>query len=53
MDIAIYTLTSPLHDEAAVNATSKSFIGEIEASLGSSLAIKGKDFSEYGNTTSI
>lgn len=48
MDIAIYTLTSPLHDEASVNATSKAFIGEIEANLGFSLTIKGKDFSGYG-----
>ena len=49
MDIAIYTLTSPLHDEASVNSTSQTFIGEIEANLGCSLAIKGKDFSGYGS----
>lgn len=48
MDIAVYTLTSPLHDENAVNAVSKDFIAGIEKALGTSLDFKGADFTEYG-----
>lgn len=48
MDIAVYTLTSPLHDENAVNAVSKTFISGIEKALGTSLDFKGADFTEYG-----
>lgn len=48
MNIGLYTLTSPLHDEAAVNASSAAFISEIENSLGIRFDIKGPDFSDYG-----
>lgn len=48
MDIAVYTLTSPLHDENAVNAVSKDFISGIEMALGAGLDFKGADFTEYG-----
>ena len=48
MNLGLYTLTSPLHDEAAVNKASASFIGEIEAALGASFDFKGGDFSDYG-----
>lgn len=49
MQIAVYTLTSPLHDEVAVDAVSKEFISNIESILGLGLDIKGHDFSEYGS----
>lgn len=49
MNIAIHTLTSPLHDAAAVDAVSQSFISEIEAELGFRLDFKGEDFSGYGS----
>ena len=48
MDIALYTLTSPLHDQEAVNAASASFIAEIESELGHAFEFKGEDFSDYG-----
>ncbi len=48
MNIALYTLTSPLHDEAAVNAVSGAFISEIEDSLGIRFDFRGNDFSGYG-----
>ena len=48
MKIGLYTLTSPLHDEAAVNAASASFVAEIEKVLGFSFEIHGSDFSAYG-----
>lgn len=46
--IAIYTLTSPLHDEAAVNAVSAEFVKNIENQLGEQLLFRGPDFSDYG-----
>ena len=48
MKIGLYTLTSPLHDEAAVNAASASFVAEIEKVLGFSFEFHGSDFSAYG-----
>ena len=44
MDIAIYTLTSELHDEAAVAAVTKEFLG----SLGLDFDFKGSDYTDYG-----
>lgn len=48
MNIGLYTLTSPLHDENAVNAASAEFIGQIENSLGCKFDFCGTDFSKYG-----
>lgn len=48
MNISLFTLTSPLHDENAVNAASAEFISKIEDRLGSSMDFQGPDFSEYG-----
>lgn len=44
--IAIYTLTSALHDEAAVQAVTHEFLG----SLGLESTFKGADFQDYGAT---
>ena len=44
MDIAIYTLTSELHDEAAVAAVTRDFLG----SLGLDYDFKGSDYADYG-----
>ena len=49
MKIGLYTLTSPLHDEATVNATSASFVSEIETSLGLAFEFHGPDFTTYGS----
>lgn len=49
MNIGLYTLTSPLHDEQAVNAASQEFISEIEGALGAEFDLCGPDFSSYGN----
>ena len=43
-NIAIYTLTSELHDERAVNAVTQEFL----ESLGIEYALKGSDYSDYG-----
>ena len=48
MKIGLYTLTSPLHDEAAVNAASASFVAEVETVLGFTFEFRGSDFSTYG-----
>ena len=48
MNIGLYTLTSPLHDENAVNAASSEFVGQIEESLGCRFDFCGPDFSKYG-----
>lgn len=45
MDIAIYTLTSELHDEQAVSAVTRDFLG----SLGIEYDFKGSDFADYGS----
>ena len=44
MNIAIYTLTSELHDEQAINAVTKDFLG----SLGIDYEMKGTDYTDYG-----
>lgn len=49
MNIGLYTLTSPLHDEAAVNSVSSAFIAEIEKEVGIVFDFKGSDFSDYGS----
>lgn len=41
---AIYTLTSPLHDQASVESLTKEFLSEI----GIAFEFKGNDFSSYG-----
>ena len=46
-DIAIYTLTSSLHDEKEINAATQVFL----SSLGVEYDMKGDDFSEYGSHT--
>ena len=48
MNISLYTLTSPLHDENAVNAASAEFLNEIEGKLGGKMDFHGPDFSTYG-----
>ena len=48
MNISLYTLTSPLHDEHSVNASSAVFIAQIEAELGAHMDFRGPDFAEYG-----
>ena len=48
MNISLYTLTSPLHDEHSVNASSAVFIAQIEAGLGAHMDFRGPDFAEYG-----
>ena len=45
--IAIYTLTSELHDERAVSAVTNEFLG----SLGIEYQLKGSDYSDYGRQT--
>lgn len=49
MNIALYTLTSPLHDEVATNAVSAEFVSEIEKLLGFEMDFRGPDFSDYGS----
>ncbi len=44
MNIAVYTLTSPLHDSQAVEALTREFL----ASLHIPYVLKGNDFSDYG-----
>lgn len=48
MDIALYTLTSPLHDEVATDAVSADFISGIEKLLGFNMDFRGPDFTGYG-----
>lgn len=47
--IGLYTLTSPLHDEAAVNAASAAFVSEIENLSGYKFEFRGSDFTLYGS----
>ena len=44
MTTAIYTLTSQLHDEAAVDAVTQEFLG----GLGIEYQLMGGDFRDYG-----
>ena len=48
MKIAIYTITSPLHNEQSVSEVSSGFISDIENESGISFEFRGADFSEYG-----
>lgn len=48
MNIGLYTLTSPLHDQEAVEAASAGFIREIESELNCRFDIEGADFGSYG-----
>lgn len=48
MKVGLYTLTSPLHDEAAVNDASGTFVAAIEEALGFGFEFHGSDFSSYG-----
>lgn len=49
MNISLYTLTSPLHDQKAVDAASAEFLAEIESKLGFNFDFQGPDFSRYGS----
>ncbi len=48
MKNAIYTITSPLHDEQSVNKVSSAFLSEIENAMGTAFDFRGTDFSAYG-----
>ena len=48
MNISLYTLTSPLHDQKAVDAASAEFLAEIEGKLGFGFDFHGPDFAKYG-----
>ena len=48
MQTAIYTITSPLHDENSVSEVSSIFLSEIEEAMGDSFIFRGTDFSKYG-----
>lgn len=48
MKTAIYTITSPLHDEQSVSKVSSAFLSEIENAMGTAFDFRGNDFSEYG-----
>ena len=47
--ISIFTLTSPLHDKAAVDAVTKDFLD----SLGVEYSFKGDDYEDYGSDLSL
>lgn len=47
--VSIFTLTSPLHDKAAVDAATREFL----ESLGIEYSFKGDDFSDYGYDLSL
>ena len=55
MSIAIYTLTSELHDEQAVSAVTKEFLDSLklaeasEGEAGSGFDFKGSDYADYGS----
>ena len=46
-NIAIFTLTSELHDEVAVSAVTHEFL----TSLGIEYELKGNDYSDYGSAS--
>ena len=50
MNIALYTLTSSLHDKTAVDAVSREFLTSIENVLGYGFELRGDDFSSYGKS---
>lgn len=45
MKTAIYTLTSELHDEMAVESVTRDFLG----SLGIEYLFRGSDYADYGS----
>ena len=47
MTIAIYTLTSELHDERAVGAVTQEFLNSLDIDY----ELKGSDYSDYGNAS--
>ncbi len=47
--ISIFTLTSPLHDKAAVDAATKEFLD----SLGFEYSLKGEEYEDYGTDLSL
>ena len=47
--ISIFTLTSPLHDKAAVDAATKEFLDSLRIEY----SFKGEDFSDYGSELSL
>ena len=50
MNIALYTLTSSLHDKSAVDAVTLEFLSSIETVLGYGFDFRGDDFSSYGKS---
>mgnify|MGYP006056849071 CR=1 FL=1 len=50
MNIALYTLTSSLHDKSAVDAVTREFLSSIESILGYGFDFRGDDFSSYGKS---
>ena len=44
MNIAIYTLTSELHDEKAVGAMTQDFLNSLQIDY----TLKGSDYADYG-----
>ena len=50
MKIALYTLTSSLHDRNAVDALSLEFLSAIEAILGYKFDFRGDSFATYGQS---
>ena len=50
MKIALYTLTSALHDRNAVDALSLEFLSAIEAILGYKFDFRGDSFATYGQS---
>ena len=49
-NIALYTITSSLHDRSAVDAVSSEFLTSIEKVLGCRFDFRGDNFSSYGQS---
>ena len=47
MNIAIYTLTSALHDEQSIEAATREFLGSLDVEF----ILRGSDYSDYGSHT--
>ena len=45
MNIAIYTITSALHDAKAIDAATREFLGSLDIEY----EMRGSDFSDYGS----
>src|SRR5574344_2046203 len=50
MKISLYTLTSSLDDNLAVDAVSREFLTSIENELGYGFELRSDDFSSYGQS---